>query len=128
VASKLFTPAEANKTLPLVRAIVSDILERGRQYRALVEKEGRDEKAEDRVREVAEELEGLNHELEELGCSFRDYKYEVGLVDFPAVIEGRRVLLCWRSDEPAVSWYHGIEAGYAGRQPIPPALLEARST
>ena len=33
------------------------------------------------------------------------------------------MLLCWRSDEPSVAHFHGYEDGYAGRRPIPAALL-----
>ena len=59
------------------------------------------------------------------GKQLTELAKKLGVVQ--TVIEGRRVLLCWRSDEPDVAWYHGIEAGYAGRQPIPRALLEART-
>jgi hypothetical protein len=42
----------------------------------------------------------------------------MGLVDFPAMIDGEEVLLCWRSDEPEVLYYHGLEDGFAGRKKI----------
>jgi hypothetical protein len=54
--------------------------------------------------------------LERLEIVVRDL--ERGLVDFPALIEGREVYLCWLLDEPAVEHWHGIEAGFAGRQPL----------
>ena len=62
-------------------------------------------------------------ELNEIGCFYKDWNFEIGLVDFPARIHGKDVFLCWRSDEPEVLFYHGIEDGFAGRKPIPPALL-----
>jgi hypothetical protein len=71
-------------------------------------------------------MQALNVELEQIGCSFRDFKYEIGLVDFPSVIDNQPVRLCWRSDETEVRYYHGLEAGYAGRLPIPPGLLEPK--
>lgn len=43
---------------------------------------------------------------------------ETGLVDFPAELEGRRVLLCWRLGEDEVAWYHEEHGGYAGRRPL----------
>ncbi|HEX6988555.1 MAG TPA: DUF2203 domain-containing protein [Bacillota bacterium] len=44
---------------------------------------------------------------------------ELGLVDFPARVAGREVLLCWRMGEPAVTHYHGADEGYRGRKPLP---------
>ncbi len=118
-----FTPAEANRTLPLVKRVVGDILEAGRELRALAKapsEEGqRAEIAtlEARIRELAEEL-------ERIGCSYKDWGFEMGLVDFPSEIGGTEVLLCWRSDEERLEWYHTPEAGFAGRTPIPRELLE----
>ena len=115
---KNFTPQEANQRLPLVKKIVEDILAGGRRLKALglmqqtpsVEKD---------VRLTLAELENLMGELEEMGCYFKDWNFEIGLVDFPSVIEGKQVLLCWRSDESSVQWCHSWEDGYPGRKPIP---------
>jgi hypothetical protein len=41
-----------------------------------------------------------------------------GLIDFPSKREGRIVLLCWRYGEPDVSFWHEIDTGFAGRQPL----------
>jgi hypothetical protein len=41
-----------------------------------------------------------------------------GLLDFPSEHEGRVVYLCWRFDEPRIAWWHEIDAGFAGREPI----------
>jgi hypothetical protein len=122
---RTFTPLEATRTLPLVKQIVGDILAKGKEQRALVEDEGPETvETEDRKSVLEAELAELFKELEELGCSFRDWGFEIGLVDFPSEIDGRPVLLCWRSDEPAVSFYHAPDAGYAGRKPIPRQLLD----
>jgi hypothetical protein len=43
---------------------------------------------------------------------------ERGLVDFPAVIDGREVYLCWQLDEPEITHWHGLESGFAGRRPL----------
>jgi hypothetical protein len=131
VAGKIFTPKDANKTLPLVRRITADVLERGRELADLNRSvEDRDdlsvEKA-DRLHVLEAELQELFSELEAIGCSYRDWSFDKGLVDFPAEIDGERVLLCWRSDEPEVRYYHSPEAGYAGRQPIPSRLLEGKT-
>jgi hypothetical protein len=55
-------------------------------------------------------------QLERLDIVVRDL--ERGLIDFPAVIDGREVYLCWLLDEPSVTHWHGIEAGFAGRRPL----------
>ena len=41
-----------------------------------------------------------------------------GLVDFPAILEGREVYLCWERGEDEIAWWHDLEAGYGGRQPL----------
>ena len=54
-----------------------------------------------------------------MGCSFKDWNFSIGLVDFPAVIDGETVFLCCRSDEGKLAWYHRIEDGYQRRRPLP---------
>lgn len=41
------------------------------------------------------------------------------LIDFPAVLDGHNVLLCWIEGEPELAWYHRVEFGFAGRRPLP---------
>jgi hypothetical protein len=41
-----------------------------------------------------------------------------GLIDFPSLLHGREVYLCWRLGEDGIHWWHEIEAGFAGRQPL----------
>jgi hypothetical protein len=43
---------------------------------------------------------------------------ERGLIDFPAVIDGEEVYLCWIDGEPEIGFWHGLDAGYSGRQPL----------
>ncbi|HEX2051964.1 MAG TPA: DUF2203 domain-containing protein [Actinomycetota bacterium] len=54
--------------------------------------------------------------LEEWGVELRDV--ESGLVDFPAVVEGRDAFLCWRLGEPEVAYWHPRDTGFAGRRPL----------
>jgi len=54
--------------------------------------------------------------LAERGILLRDP--EVGLVDFPAEVDGRQVFLCWRLGEEDVAWYHDQRSGYSGRKPL----------
>jgi Uncharacterized conserved protein (DUF2203) len=55
-------------------------------------------------------------ELEGHGIVVRDL--DAGLIDFPALRDGEEVYLCWLLDEPAVSHWHAIEAGFRGRRPL----------
>lgn len=110
---KYFTPEEANLRLPLVRRIVADILTKGKRFKAISHIESSQEKD-----TLILEIENHIRELEELGCHFKDWNFEIGLVDFPSLIDGREAMLCWRSDEPEVEWYHDLTDGYAGRKPL----------
>ncbi|MFQ5892793.1 MAG: DUF2203 domain-containing protein [Nitrospinota bacterium] len=58
----------------------------------------------------------LIEELHSHGCILKDIAK--GLVDFPALKDGREVYLCWMSGEESVEWWHEREAGFAGRQSI----------
>jgi len=108
---KLFTRQEAESALPLVRQIVADVLATAGKIRALEETD------EDRPG-LQSELEEHLGELEGIGCFFKDWNFTTGLVDFPSVMDGRTVFLCWRSDEDDLAWYHSTEEGFAGRKPL----------
>ena len=120
---KYFTPKEANQTLPLVKRIVKDIQDTGHQFREMAEQLGENAGNDPEVKKLMDELHDLFEELEQIGCSYKDWSFSKGLVDFPAVIDGEKVELCWRSDELEIAHYHGPE-GYAGRKPIPEEYLE----
>lgn len=121
---KNFTPQEANKRLPLVKKIVSDILAKGAELKQIVIS-NEDVKEHSEYKKVMAQVNVLVDELESLGCFYKDWSFEKGLVDFPSVIDGREVMLCWQGDEPDVRWYHGVDTGYQGRSPIPEELLAA---
>jgi hypothetical protein len=121
---KLFTPKEANQTLPLVKKIVDDILTTGQLIREVSQKIGTSAEKDPEVIRAMDQLEEMFQELERIGCSYKDWNFTVGLVDFPAVIEGREVLLCWRSDEKELRYYHELEEGFTGRKLIPENLLK----
>lgn len=63
------------------------------------------------------ELSSRTGELESLGVQLKDY--ERGLIDFPSMRGGRMVLLCWQLGEgDEIKWWHDLDAGFAGRQPL----------
>lgn len=119
--NRKFTPSEAEKMLPLVRSIVKDILVNGKKLKSHL---SRDEEDSAEVAVLRENLERLLKELEGLGCFFKDWNFEIGLVDFPSEIDGEAVLLCWRSDEEHISHFHSFVGGYSDRRVIPPELLK----
>jgi len=116
---KYFTPDEANATLPLVRRIVSDLLDRGRALRA-IQAEGphQDASVLDHATALEREVQELGSELEALGCRYRDWEFEVGVVDFPARIGEHEVMLCWHHGEPRIGWYHGPNESHGQRRPL----------
>lgn len=121
--TKYFTPAEARNTLPLVRKIVKDILDTSREMRLIADEVGGEVENDPRILKLADNIEGFMQELEEIGCFFKDWNFSIGLVDFPAIINGEEVFLCWKSDEEDILYYHKPEAGFSGRKPIPPEEL-----
>ena len=116
---KYFTPAEARKTLPLVRNIVRDILNATREMRLIADELDSAVDENERIVKLAAEVNSFLAELEEIGCYYKDTKFQIGLVDFPAMMDGSEVYLCWRSDEADILYYHELDAGYAGRKLIP---------
>jgi hypothetical protein len=62
------------------------------------------------------EVRRLLETLEESGIVLRDI--DRGLVDFPALMDDREVLLCWELGEDEVSFWHDLSSGYRGRQPL----------
>jgi hypothetical protein len=68
------------------------------------------------VSEAFLELQRTLGELQAMEVVLRDL--ERGLVDFPALLEGREVYLCWEAGESEIGYWHDIDAGYGGRQPL----------
>ncbi len=63
-----------------------------------------------------EQLDALVHSILELGVLIKDIN--TGLLDFPALRNGREVYLCWQLGEGEIAFWHEVDSGYAGRQPI----------
>lgn len=68
------------------------------------------------MEQVTERLSRLANEVQERGILLRDPQQ--GLVDFPSRREGRVVFLCWVAGETDVGFWHDVDAGFAGRQPL----------
>ena len=124
---KLFTVEEANSLLPNVRPIVRKIQQAHR--RLLTHQSAANHAAAGaefggggitngaQYAELLIDLSACASQLETLGIQLKDYGN--GLIDFPSMREGRVVLLCWKADEgDNIEWWHDVEAGFAGRQPL----------
>jgi len=61
-------------------------------------------------------MKGLFQEFERREIIVKDLQR--GLVDFPAIVGEREVFLCWEKDEEDVEYWHDIDSGYAGREPL----------
>ena len=66
--------------------------------------------------EASQEAGRVNAEIQQLDIVVRDP--ESGLIDFPAERDGEEIYLCWRLGEDVVAWWHPIDSGFAGRQPL----------
>ena len=122
---KLFTVEEANALLPKLRELLDDVAaHRGaiREKAPHVEPilraaalNGGGKVGSEYGVETYKMYLAINR-IRELGVLLKDL--DTGLLDFPHEREGRVVFLCWRPPERRVGYWHEIEAGFAGRQPL----------
>ena len=120
--TRRFTLDEANKTLPLVQRIVSDIVRVNAEATALkdhldtlrdsAEVTRANKELDNRVARLAE----LVSELSDVGAELKDYR--TGLIDFMGRHEGHDVFLCWKLGEEKIGYWHELAAGFAGRRPV----------
>ena len=128
---RYFTIEEASSLLPHLTEILLDMQARQRELdglrRQLIEAAAQSagdghllerDLAQKRtaVEEAASALSDLARQVTNLGCELKGI--EEGLIDFRAIREGREVYLCWRLGEERIAFWHGLEAGVAGRQPL----------
>lgn len=130
--ARLFTIEQANAMLPLVKAICSDLATLARdvmerRHRLALLTAGRELKPGDPYSDELTQMEG---DLERDAVRLQEYVAELrelgvepkgaveGLVDFPCELDGRVVYLCWKLGEPEVLYWHDLETGFSGRQPL----------
>lgn len=129
---KTFTIEQANAALPLVRAIVSDLVhlsqevtERRQRVSYLLNNRVRNESD-----PYWQELAAMEASLDKDAIELRRYVDELrqlgiepksavdGVVDFPSRLDGRDIYLCWKLGEPEVLYWHEINGGFQGRRPL----------
>ena len=62
-----------------------------------------------RIKDVVAEIDATGVQVKDL---------DMGLLDFPCVVDGNTILLCWKMGEDKITHWHGVDEGYAGRKPI----------
>jgi hypothetical protein len=123
--AEYFSLEKANEVLVEIRPIIAELLElRGEilekqpQAWPVIEKSagnGGGKIASELVRDF-NRIDALVRAINATGAILKDVN--TGLVDFLAVRDGREVYLCWRYGEPEIQYWHDMEGGFAGRQPI----------
>lgn len=128
--ARLFSIAEVNELIPRLELIMERLQFRAVELRqslqALSEETGRPQSDLEvahlvqhwpEKQELIDELHGLIGEIDRCGGQFKGL--DLGLVDFPAEIEGDIALLCWQYGEKEVQHWHSLDDGFSGRKPLP---------
>jgi hypothetical protein len=114
---KVFSIEKANRTLPLVRRIVQDVVTTWGQLRSLRDQlsDSMDKNVIERdLEQQSRRMEQLQSELQRVGCELKDPG--IGLVDFPGRHQSRDIYLCWKLGEDQVAHWHELHA--AGSRPV----------
>ncbi|HZQ19051.1 MAG TPA: DUF2203 domain-containing protein [Terriglobales bacterium] len=77
------------------------------------------EKTFQRIKDAMDEIDAMGVQVKDL---------DIGLLDFPCEVDGRMVLLCWKLGEKAITYWHGVSEGFAGRKPIDARIAKAKRT
>jgi hypothetical protein len=134
-----FTHAEAQRLIPQVgpllreaiaakseydeaERIIQEFTERVMMMGGITVDRERALEARSRRDSAAARLRGAIEEVQETGCLIKDL--ETGLVDFPTLLRGVEVYLCWKLGEPAIEFWHGVEEGFRGRKAIDQDFLD----
>ena len=138
---KTFTPDEAQTLLPVLRALLTRAIE-GKQTIEQWDKESQDlnhrillsgglfvdvakvaRKRAERDKAVQGTKDALA-EIEAIGVQVKDL--DIGLLDFPCVVDDQIVLLCWKLGEEKIEYWHGLEEGFRGRKKIDERILKGK--
>lgn len=124
---RYFTLEQAQAMLDIIRPLVGEILEirqsilkRQPEVWPVLAKAAGNGGSKD-ASALAGEFARLDRAVREIlatGALLKDVN--IGLVDFPAMLEGREVYLCWRYGEQKIQFWHDIDGGFSGRQPLTP--------
>jgi hypothetical protein len=129
--AKLFTREEAEALLPKIEPLLQEIQELGREIaeheahlqvdQTKLMSNGHKPPADtgtlqNKVRTLNQRIRANVEAILAMGVIVKDLAE--GLVDFPSLLHGREVYLCWRLGEDGIHWWHEIEGGFGSRQPL----------
>ena len=129
---KIFSVEEANKFIPKLKHLLKELrslrdeIESKKIGMDLLEIVGTVSRPGSGEESMPKEMEDLNRmagdfnkrleELEDIGCQVKDL--DQGLVDFFSVRDGHLIYLCWKEGEDSVQYWHTLDGGFKGRQPL----------
>lgn len=126
-----FTREEAEALLPQISPVLVKIQEQRKAMRQIEEElavllaqaMGNGHHLHQRTiglqKELAEHIQALQeliNELNDFGCELKDA--DMGLIDFLSLRSGREIYLCWHLGEERINYWHYLDTGFAGRQPL----------
>ena len=124
--ARYFTVAEANALLPALRPRVARLVAAWRrlsavqeQVVAILERKPRADLGGPPLTQAADDIVSAQNAMvaiQALGVELKDPA--TGLIDFPALRDCVAIYLCWRYGEPRVAFWHPVDTGFAGRQPL----------
>ncbi len=123
--AKYFTVEEANQVVQIIRPLMKQLLELRRSIQAkqpeawpALEKAAGNggNKVTSQIALEFMKLESIVHAIQGTGAVVKDLN--AGLVDFLTIRDGREVYLCWQYGEEEIQYWHDIETGFSGRQPL----------
>lgn len=141
MAERTFTLAEAQALVPVLESLlrramegkkvieaVEAELQQARQkifiaggifldVIALARRKGQRDKAVQAVKDALAEIDSAGVQVKDL---------DIGLLDFPCVVEGETLLLCWKMGEAKIGYWHDLKEGFAGRKPIDERIINAK--
>ncbi|MBZ5685087.1 MAG: DUF2203 domain-containing protein [Acidobacteriia bacterium] len=141
MADRTFTLDEAQSLLPVLESLLrtainakkvvdeADAEQQALQHRVflnggmfleivpLARRKAERAKAEQRAKDALAEIDSIGVQVKDLN---------IGLLDFPCEVEGQIILLCWKLGEKAITHWHGVQEGFAGRKPIDQRIAKAK--
>ena len=141
MSDRTFTLDEAQSLLPVLESLLrtaiaakktvdeADAEQQALQHRVflaggmfldvvpLARKKAERAKAEQRVKDSLAEIDSIGVQVKDL---------DIGLLDFPCEVDGQIILLCWKLGEKAITHWHGVQEGFAGRKPIDQRIAKAK--